>query len=182
MRDSTISTLSLYIGNSKLSHSFYLGKFYLGDAGFGLTSQVLTPYGRTRYHLKEFSNQSPKTAEELFNLRHAALRNAIERAFGILKRRFPIIASGSECMYSCETMTNIVLACSVLHNFLLSEGELSALDTPTDDGCNHSGHVACSLPRENRSGIEYMRGREIRDRIASVMWEEYCRRSSQCDV
>ncbi|KAI4304490.1 hypothetical protein MLD38_039990 [Melastoma candidum] len=59
------------------------GKFYLVDAGFGLTSKLLTPYGRTRYHLKEYSQRAPETREELFNHRHASLRNCIERAFGI---------------------------------------------------------------------------------------------------
>jgi hypothetical protein len=29
------------------------GRFYLGDAGYGLSYQVLTPYRRVRYHLRE---------------------------------------------------------------------------------------------------------------------------------
>ncbi|KAG6531882.1 hypothetical protein ZIOFF_005717 [Zingiber officinale] len=37
-----------------------------------------------RYHLQEFTGQGrhPENAKELFNLRHASLRNAIERIFG----------------------------------------------------------------------------------------------------
>ncbi|GLT95036.1 hypothetical protein SLE2022_127410 [Rubroshorea leprosula] len=67
------------------------GKFYLVDAGFMLKSDLITPYRGVRYHLKEYSNNPPQNAKELFNLRYAALRNAIERAFGVLKRRFEIL-------------------------------------------------------------------------------------------
>ncbi|RZC86733.1 hypothetical protein C5167_030077 [Papaver somniferum] len=58
------------------------GKFYLADAGFANMPQFITPYRGVRYHLKEFGGNRPKCAKELFNLRHASLRNAIERAIG----------------------------------------------------------------------------------------------------
>ncbi|KAH9159237.1 hypothetical protein LEN26_002441, partial [Aphanomyces euteiches] len=69
-----------------------LDLFDVMDAGFALTTKALTPYRSTRYHLKEFARGqlAPLNKEELFNLRHAMLRNVIERIFGILKRRFPV--------------------------------------------------------------------------------------------
>jgi len=70
------------------------GKYYLADAGYGLRTGILTPYRGVRYHLKETAraNQRPKNPKELFNLCHASLRNAIERIFGVVKkRRFPIL-------------------------------------------------------------------------------------------
>ncbi|XVF50461.1 hypothetical protein PTKIN_Ptkin04bG0102900 [Pterospermum kingtungense] len=82
-------------------------------------SGLLTPYRGVRYHLKEYSRCELENAKELFNHRHASLRNIIERAFGVVKKRFPIIASGTEPCYSLETMTEIVLACCILHNFLM---------------------------------------------------------------
>ncbi|XP_058740988.1 uncharacterized protein LOC131613326 [Vicia villosa] len=58
------------------------GKYYLVDAGFMLTSGLITPYRGVRYHLKEYSARNPpQNSKELFNLRHSSLRNAIERAF-----------------------------------------------------------------------------------------------------
>ncbi|KAF2319258.1 hypothetical protein GH714_014273 [Hevea brasiliensis] len=72
------------------------GKYYLVDAGFMLRSGLITPYRGERYHLKEYSRNPPRNARELFNLRHASLRNAIERAFGVVKKRFPIIANPDE--------------------------------------------------------------------------------------
>ncbi|XP_035834022.1 uncharacterized protein LOC118482593 [Helianthus annuus] len=41
----------------------------------------MAPYRGVRYHLKEYSTRPTLNAKELFNLRHASLHNAIERAF-----------------------------------------------------------------------------------------------------
>ncbi|XLS46787.1 hypothetical protein HN51_021145, partial [Arachis hypogaea] len=86
-------------------------KFYLGDAGFMLKYGLITPYRSVRYHLKEYARRGPENEKELFNLRHASLRNVIER--------FAIITSGTEPHYDFEIMTEIVLACCILHNFLM---------------------------------------------------------------
>ena len=69
------------------------GKYYLGDAGYPLSPYCLTPYRGVRYHLREWSqgNQRPRNAKELYNLRHAQQRNAVERIFGVLKKRFPVL-------------------------------------------------------------------------------------------
>ncbi|GKB71336.1 putative nuclease HARBI1 [Tanacetum coccineum] len=66
------------------------GKFYLVDGGLPHRSTLIAPYRGVRYHLKEYSNRAPQNPRELFNLCRASLRNSIERAFGILKKRFPI--------------------------------------------------------------------------------------------
>ena len=56
-------------------------------------SRLIAPYRGVYYHLKEHSIRPPENAKELFNLRHVSVRNTIKKAFGILKKRFPIIAS-----------------------------------------------------------------------------------------
>ena len=65
------------------------GKFYLADAGYALSRLTLTPYRGVRYHLKEWGrgNQRPAGYKKLFNFRHSALRNVVERIFGIMKKR-----------------------------------------------------------------------------------------------
>ncbi|XLU95143.1 hypothetical protein S245_009495, partial [Arachis hypogaea] len=85
-------------------------KYYLGDAGFMLKPGILTPYRGVRYHLKEYSVREPQNPKELFNHRHSSLRNVIERCFGVLKKRFLIIAGDTEPYYSFETMRDIFLA------------------------------------------------------------------------
>ncbi len=56
-------------------------KYYLGDAGYGLSKICLTPYRGVRYHLKELErgDRRLQNKEELCNLRHSSLRNVIER-------------------------------------------------------------------------------------------------------
>ena len=71
--------------------------------------------------MKEYSSRAPPNSQELFNLRNSSLRNAIEIAFGVLKKRFSIIRSTTELFYSCQTQSDIFLACCILHNFLLDE-------------------------------------------------------------
>ena len=66
-------------------------------------SHLITPYSGMCYHLKEYSARPPENVKELFNLRYASLRNAIERAFDVLKKRFPIIASTIEPSYCVDT-------------------------------------------------------------------------------
>ncbi|XP_073025232.1 uncharacterized protein [Primulina eburnea] len=66
----------------------------------------------------QFTGQGrhPEDAKELFNLRHASLRNVIERTFGIFKSRFKIFKMAPPFPYT--TQTELVLACAGLHNFL----------------------------------------------------------------
>ena len=102
-----------------MMHLIPIGKYYLVDVGFMLRSTLLAPYRGVRYHLKEYSRNPPQNLKELFNLRHATLHNVIERAFGVLKKRFPIIASSNEPSYRVPTQKKKNLACCILHNYLI---------------------------------------------------------------
>ena len=97
----------------------FLEKFYFADAGFMMKGGIISPYRGVRYHMKEYSRNPPRNMQELFNLRHASLRNAIERASGILKKRFPIITSVDEPFFVLKHK-QIFIACSILHNYLMS--------------------------------------------------------------
>lgn len=94
------------------------GKYYLGLQG-PMPIGVLSPYSNVRCQLTEFSNHEPQNREELFNLRHSLLHFVMEKTFGVLKKRFPIIAGVAEPFFSFETMRHIIIACCVLHNFLM---------------------------------------------------------------
>jgi hypothetical protein len=53
---------------------------------------ILTHFGKTRYHLNEFTARNrSQNASELFNLRHSTLRVTIERAFDALKCMFKVL-------------------------------------------------------------------------------------------
>ncbi|XP_052734061.1 protein ALP1-like [Vigna angularis] len=144
------------------------GKYYLGDAGFMLKSTVLTPYRGVRYHLKEYTRRGPQNARELFNHRHSSLRNVIERTFGVLKKRFPIIASGTKPHYGLDTMTDIILACCILHNFLRGvdndDSLLEEVDNDLNDREDHNVSSSQVIEEDHRIGSS------IRDSIADDMW------------
>ena len=55
-------------------------------------------------------------AKELFNLRHSSLRISVERAFGVLKKRFRVL--DAEPFWEFDMQVKVVLVCCVLHNFL----------------------------------------------------------------
>ncbi|CAL1388532.1 unnamed protein product [Linum trigynum] len=144
------------------------GKFYLGDGGLMLRASLLTPYRRVRYHLKEYSRNGPKNAKELFNHRHASLRNSIERCFGVVKKRFPIIGTGMEPQYSFGTTTDIILACCIIHNFLMGVDPDEQLIAEVDrelERVQRQNELQCE--EATRAGLE------LRDSIAEHMWHDY---------
>jgi len=62
----------------------------------------------------------PQNAKELFNLRHASLRNVVKRILGSLKARFRILLK--PMYYDLETQALLVRALCCLHNFITREG------------------------------------------------------------
>ncbi|XP_076889545.1 uncharacterized protein LOC143540337 [Bidens hawaiensis] len=132
----------------------------------------MTPYRGVRYHLKEYSTRAPQNAKELFSLRHASLRNAIERASGVLKKSFPIIRSTSEPLYYCETQSDIFLSCCILNNFLLEEDRDRDLEDEVKQEVLHGpqeeeGHNARNV---HDGSTEY---EQLRNSIATNMWTNY---------
>ncbi|XP_062227767.1 protein ANTAGONIST OF LIKE HETEROCHROMATIN PROTEIN 1-like [Phragmites australis] len=97
------------------------GKFYLVDAGYAVRPGFLPPYRGCRYHLKEYGGRNnPRDHRELFNLRHSSLRVTVERAFGALKNRFKILYN--KPFHPYKTQVKLVLACCILHNWILTHG------------------------------------------------------------
>ncbi|XP_022036656.2 uncharacterized protein LOC110939140 [Helianthus annuus] len=91
-------------------------KYYLCDAAYTNTRGFMTPYRGTRYWLADFRRQRALTKEERFNHAHAQLRNVIERAYGVLKARFPILKQMAP--FSFPIQRDIVIACFAVHNFI----------------------------------------------------------------
>ncbi|KAI9169272.1 hypothetical protein LWI28_009860 [Acer negundo] len=148
------------------------GKFYLVDAGYMLRSGLLTPYRGVRYHLKEYSARAPEDAQELFNHRHVALRNVIERTFGVLKKRFPTISEATEPHYPVKTVTEIVLACCILHNYLMGVDPDEKILVDVDQELLTRTLEIEEIYRE-RDDDDARKGVAIRNNIAELMWKDY---------
>lgn len=103
-------------------HHGIVGKYYLVDCGYGAKPGFLPPFRGVRYHLKEWGNDNrPENEKELFNLRHSQLRVTVERAFGSLKNRFKFL-DDARPFFPFKTQVDVVLACCILHNWILSHG------------------------------------------------------------
>ena len=77
----------------------------------------MAPYRNVRYWLSDFRSSGKVVGKkEIFNQYHTRLRNVIERAFGVVKARFPILKRMAP--YSFTTQTKIVMTCFSIHNFL----------------------------------------------------------------
>lgn len=107
------------------------GALLLADDGYGITPWTVTPY-------KNPANR----IQTGFNIVHTKERTIIERCFGQLKQRFPILHS--KLRIATERVPSYIISCFVLHNvakFLNDpdfeineqENELIEIDAPHYD-------------------------------------------------
>ncbi|KAL0957210.1 hypothetical protein HGRIS_014896 [Hohenbuehelia grisea] len=132
------------------------GKYYLGDAGFPACDSLLVPYRGVRYHLNEWrkaGNLKPANPKELFNLRHARLRNAIERIFGVCKRRFKLMTAAPE--YSIATQAMIPCALAALHNFITIHDPDDFADEGLLDGQRGPRDTSWTLLKEYNGNLNF---------------------------
>ncbi|XP_020259765.1 uncharacterized protein LOC109836312 [Asparagus officinalis] len=106
----------------------------------------------------------------------------IECTFGILKNRFKILTAKPN--YPFPTQVDIVLACTVLHNFIALEdpdddilNENVKIDEDTgeetnEDDSNVVDYTQCRSQREDQDVRNEWK--ELRDQIAWAMWVDYC--------
>ncbi|XP_003572253.1 protein ALP1-like [Brachypodium distachyon] len=93
------------------------GKYYLVDADYPNRPGYLAPYKGERYHVPDFyRGAAPNTPKEKFNKIHSSKRNAIERAFGVLKNKWQILLKMPN--YPIEGQKMIVAAAMTLHNYV----------------------------------------------------------------
>lgn len=75
----------------------------LGDSGYGISPWLITPF------------KPPRDAvQRAFNLTHARERVIVERIFGQLKQRFPIV--GNCVRVALDRVPKVIVTCAVLHN------------------------------------------------------------------
>jgi hypothetical protein len=105
-----------------------VGYFYLVDLGYGCYLGFMPPYRNERYHLAGFRGRrgGPRGKLKTFNYRHSSQRSIMERAFGIIKRRFHILDKMNP--YSTNSQRLIIVACCTIHNFIRKDcGESNEL-------------------------------------------------------
>lgn len=100
--------------NSRVCAEFEAGHYdgyLLGDCGYQCSHILLTP-------LRNVQN----AAEGRYNRAHITTRSSIERAFGLWKRRFPILKYGMRI--KLENVPPLIVALAVIHNIAINQNEL----------------------------------------------------------
>jgi hypothetical protein len=152
----------------------YPDQYYLADAGYSLSTQFLTPYRGVRYHLKEWglAQNRPQTKEELFNLRHSSLRNVVERIFGVVKKRFPVLSLMPP--YSIPMMRDIIICCFVLHNVVRKYQQYrDVFDDTAENESDEDNEMNHQAYEERVDIADSAAGKVLRDQIANDLWQDY---------
>ncbi|XP_034679765.1 uncharacterized protein LOC117909822 [Vitis riparia] len=151
-------------------------KYYLVDAAYTHTRGFMAPYRNVRYWLSDFRSGGKAVGkEEIFNQCHARLRNVIERAFGVVKARFPILKRMAP--YSFTTQTKIVMTCFSIHNFLRQILVADRLFSEYDNEVELESDNANQNQNSNTSSFfatsdqEFMQ--QFRDQIANELFQVF---------
>ncbi|XP_058209917.1 uncharacterized protein LOC131322574 [Rhododendron vialii] len=149
-----------------------INKYYVVDSGYTNMPGYLAPYRGERYHLNQYNGPNPvyNSHRELFNHRHSSLRNVIERCFGVLKRRFPILKSMPS--YKPVRQPSIVTACCVVHNWIIIQRQRDLyFDSSDDDDDEEEDGGDIEVVNMSRGGLQQMANR--RDEIATQLWNAH---------
>ncbi|CAL5391449.1 unnamed protein product [Camellia sinensis] len=162
-------------------------KYYVVDLGYTNMPRLLLPYRGERHHLNEFrtQRQQPRNKKQMFNYRHSSLRNVIERYFGVLKARFPILRDMPP--YSTKTQRYIPIACCTIHNWIRIHSQSDTLFAewanpdrivedvgPSGGGSSSSAHAGSSSQQPIdvhicQPQLRYMS--DVRNQIAGPIWK-----------
>ncbi|GKA17129.1 putative nuclease HARBI1 [Tanacetum coccineum] len=151
-------------------------KYYLCDAAYRHTRGFMAPYRNVRYWLGDFRRKRAMTSKEKFNHAHAKLRNVIERAFGVLKARFPILKRMPK--FPLVKQRDITIACFAIHNFIRKEGLSDDFFAEYDQSDIHvhenvrddnDGDVEVAQPIGSEADQQYMIN--LRDDIATQIMQ-----------
>ncbi|CAL5379925.1 unnamed protein product [Camellia sinensis] len=151
------------------------GKYYLVDAGFTNMPGFLAPFRSQRYHLQEFRGHRYAGPKELFNHRHSSLRNVIERTFGVLKKRFPILRSMPN--YKSTRQGPLMIACCVVHNWIRLHAVMDPFFMEADNEMAAEEEVDRLLGDQpdcvdmSQHGLTSQSN--VRDAIATAMWQNH---------
>ncbi|XP_030949024.1 uncharacterized protein LOC115972945 [Quercus lobata] len=157
------------------------GSYYLVDSGYAIGSAFLPPHKSTCYHAQEFrgANQQPSTPQELFNYRHSSLRMVIERCFGVLKARFPILTGMHS--FSISRQRLIVTTFCALHNFIRMYNRADEMFhvwegsfvRNSDANLVGAARVGSGGTEEAFNSRAQRAMSEYRDVITAAMWADY---------
>jgi hypothetical protein len=131
-----------------------LGHYLLGDSGYGIAPWLMTP----------FDLRTTSLTERAYNRLYAKERVIIERCFGQLKRRFPMM--GYIIRVDLKKVSPFIVSAFVLHNvakFLIDEDFEGGEPLPDEDTAEEIQRIDISSSRIRLEGQR--RRREIAQQL-----------------
>jgi hypothetical protein len=118
----------------------------------------------------------PANKKELYNLRHATLRNIVERIFGCMKRKFPVLDSAPEI--KLKKQVHLIYALCALWNFIRTHESLENL---FDDPDEERRLIASSSTNQDPVNVaeEDSIMKYCRDNLSTRLWMQYLTYNSQ---
>lgn len=107
-------------------------------------------------------------AKELFNLRHCSLRISVDRAFGVLKKRFHVLDAA---FWEFKIQVKVILVCCVLHNLLRCIDPNHQAMREVDQ--EFSQDIQRPILSRRKEREENQAWKTKRNAIASAMWQDY---------
>ena len=139
-----------------------------------LGSWLIALYRDECYHLKEYSACDIENVEKIFNHQHSSLCNVIERTFGVLKKWFPIISGTMELLFFLvDKVTEIILACCILYNYLMGVDPDERLIAKVDQNILNSDIHNEGRNITNDRDADARRRAILPTSIATKMWNDY---------
>lgn len=140
---------------------------FIGDAAFPLKENLMKPYPQ-----KQITHH-----EKIFNYRLSRARRVVENSFGILTSRFGVF---QRCFsINLKNVDEIILACCVLHNFLLKHSKNYLQPSNLDFENVENGVVIEGDWRNDMNqllGLQYLRGKQqtlLRDKGIRDLYKNY---------
>lgn len=129
----------------------------LGDSGYGISPWLITPYQNPTNHVQQY-----------FNKVYAKERVIIERCFGQVKRRFPILHY--KVRTALKSVPSIIVCCFVLHNiakYLKDPDDFPHFD---EEESNEDDLDGIELVTGQSARIRQL-GQQKRDQIAAIIYQ-----------
>lgn len=121
--------------------------FFTGDGGFALKKYLMVPYRKSQYM---------SVSKKIFNIRLSNGRKIIERAFGLMCKKWKIFETPLD--FKLSTSEIIIMCCVCLHNYIIimamEENEVHNGDINEDNGDDQDDDSSESDDDENSNEDE----------------------------
>lgn len=122
----------------------------LADSGYGISPWLITPF-----------KPAHTEAQRIFNLHHSQERVVIERVFGQIKRRFPIL--GNCVRVNIERVPKVIVTCAILHNIAKHLNDRFEFEDQIDD--NENIHENANAQDQYENAATRLRGEQKRQEM-----------------